>query len=92
MAMHFICQYAVTKALPHMLLPANEQGITPHGSFYFFAAVGVIGAVWVWLFVPEAADRSLESIDKLFDLPWHRIGLYGKAYAEQYDREAELRA
>lgn len=75
-----------------MLLPANEQGITPHGSFYFFAAVGVIGAVWVWLFVPEAADRSLESIDKLFDLPWHRIGLYGKAYAEQYDREAELRA
>lgn len=75
-----------------MLLPVKEQGITPHGSFYFLAAIGVIGAVWVWLFVPEAAGRSLESIDKLFELPWYRIGLDGKGYAEEYDREVEQRA
>jgi hypothetical protein len=34
--------------------------------------------VWVWLFVPEAAGRSLETIDKMFDLPWYKIGLYGR--------------
>lgn len=87
MGMHFVGQYAVTKALPSMLLV--HQGLSPHGSFYFFAAVGALGAAWVWLCVPEAAGRSLESIDRLFDLPWYRIGLHGKAYAEAHDREME---
>jgi hypothetical protein len=49
--------------------------------------VSVIGGFWVWLFVPEAAGRSLESIDQLFELPWYKIGLYGKKFAEEYDRE-----
>jgi hypothetical protein len=89
MAMHFIGQYAVNKALPVMLL--YGEGLTPSGTFYFFAAVSVIGAVWVWLCIPEAAGRSLESIDRLFDLPWYKIGLHGKAVAEQFDAEMEAR-
>jgi hypothetical protein len=70
----------------------EHEGLTPHGTFYFFSVVSVIGGLWVWLCVPEAAGRSLESINQLFDLPWYKIGLYGKAYAEEYDRQQkELR-
>lgn len=87
MAMHFICQYATNRALPNMLL--EEHGLTGHGTFYFFGVMSIIGGVWVWICVPEAAGRSLESIDKLFDLPWYKIGLYGKKLAEEYDREQE---
>ncbi|KAL4915097.1 general substrate transporter [Aspergillus aurantiobrunneus] len=89
MAMHFIGQYTTNKALPSMLL--QDVGLTPAGTFYFFAALSIIGAVWVWLFVPEAAGRSLESIDKLFDLPWYKIGLYGNKFAEELEREEEAR-
>ena len=88
MAMHFVCQYATNRALPEMLL-AGGEGLTPHGTFYFFGVVSILGGLWVWLCVPEAAGRSLESIDRLFDLPWYRIGLYGKSFAEEYDREQE---
>lgn len=68
-----------------------DNGLTPAGTFYFFTAVSVIGAVWVWLCIPEAAGCSLESVDKLFDLPWYKIGLHGRKVAEQYDAEIEAR-
>ena len=90
MAMHFVGQYTTNKALPVMLL-GDGEGLTPSGTFYFFAAISVIGAVWVWLCIPEAAGRSLESVDKLFDLPWYKIGLHGKSVAEAYDREMQAR-
>jgi hypothetical protein len=89
MAMHFIGQYTTNKATPVMLL--YGEGLSPSGTFYFFAAISVIGAVWVWLCIPEASGRSLESVDRLFDLPWYKIGLHGKSVAEQYDREMEAR-
>jgi sugar porter (SP) family MFS transporter len=85
MAMHFLCQYGVNRALPNMLL--EDHGLSPHGTFYFFGVITVLGGIWVWLCVPEAAGRSLETIDKLFELPWFKIGLYGKKFAEEYDRE-----
>ncbi|CAG8909960.1 unnamed protein product [Penicillium egyptiacum] len=87
MAMHFICQYAVNRVLPEMLL--EDTGLGPHGTFYFFGVISIVGGLWVWLFVPEAAGRSLETIDKMFDLPWYKIGLYGRKFAEEYDREQE---
>lgn len=87
MAMHFVCQYAVNRALPEMLLVHN--GLGPYGTFYFFGVISLLGGVWVWFFVPEAAGRSLETIDKMFDLPWHKIGRHGRAFAEEYDREVE---
>ncbi|KAJ5354952.1 hypothetical protein N7541_005996 [Penicillium brevicompactum] len=87
MAMHFICQYAVNRALPEMLL--ENGGLGPDGTFYFFGVISILGGVWVWLFVPEAAGRSLETIDKMFDLPWYKIGLFGRKFAEDYDREQE---
>lgn len=67
----------------------EDHGLTPHGTFYFFGIVSIVGAVWVWMCVPEAAGRSLEGIDKMFDLPWYKIGLHGRKFAEEYDREQE---
>ena len=87
MAMHFIGQYTVNKALPSMLL---ESALSPQGTFYFFGVISVIGALWVWFCVPEAAGRSLESIDRLFDLPWYKIGLFGRKFAEDFDRQHAL--
>ncbi|KAM0332542.1 hypothetical protein ACHAQA_002826 [Verticillium albo-atrum] len=89
MAMHFIGQYTSNHALPVMLL--EKEGLGPSGTFFFFGATSILGGIWVWLFVPEAAGRSLESIDKLFDLPWYKIGLHGKKFAEEYDREQRER-
>lgn len=87
MGMHFLMQYATNRALPNMLL--ENHGLTPYGTFYFFGIISIIGGVWVWGCVPEAAGRSLEGIDKMFDLPWYKIGRFGRSFAEEYDREQE---
>lgn len=88
MSIHFANQYAVNRALPNMLLEQGH-GLTPSGTFWFFSVITVLGGVWVWLCVPEAAGRSLESIDRLFELRWYRIGLFGRKVAEEFDRVQE---
>ncbi|KAK2594371.1 hypothetical protein QQS21_007931 [Conoideocrella luteorostrata] len=85
MTLHFANQYGNTRAVPNMLLPAADGGISPKGTFWCFAAVTILGGAWVWLSVPETSGRSLESMDRLFDLPWYKIGLYGNKDAEQQD-------
>ncbi|KAM0278159.1 hypothetical protein ACHAQH_005357 [Verticillium albo-atrum] len=93
MTLHFTNQYGNSRAVPNMLLPAGAGGISPKGTFWCFAAVTIIGGIWVWFFVPETGGRSLESMDRLFDLPWYRIGLFGNKDAEEqdaiYDEKAE---
>ncbi|EPE03061.1 mfs quinate transporter [Ophiostoma piceae UAMH 11346] len=89
MVLHFANQYGNARAVPNMLLPTNHGGITPKGTFWCFAAVTLLGGFWVWISVPETAGRSLESMDRLFDLPWYRIGRYGNADAEQQDAAAD---
>lgn len=39
--------------------------------------------------VPETAGRSLESMDRLFELPRYKVGLYGKDDTEQRDLISE---
>lgn len=85
MTLHFANQYGNTRAVPNMLLYTSNGGITPMGTFWCFAAVTILGGAWVWFSVPETSGRSLESMDRLFDLPWYRIGLYGNQDAEQQD-------
>lgn len=85
MTLHFVNQYGNSRAVPNMLLATPAGGITPKGTFWFFAAVTVLGGVWVWFSVPETAGRSLESMDRLFELPWYKIGRYGNRDAEQRD-------
>jgi hypothetical protein len=85
MTLHFANQYGNSRAVPNMLLPTADGGISPKGTFWCFAAVTIIGGAWVWFFVPETSGRSLESMDRLFELPWYRIGLYGNRDADQKD-------
>lgn len=85
MTLHFANQYGNSRAVPNMLLPIADGGISPKGTFWCFAAVTILGGVWVWFSVPETSGRSLESMDRLFDLPWYRIGLYGNKDAEEKD-------
>lgn len=85
MTAHFANQYGNARAVPNMLLRPSLGGISPKGTFWCFAAVTVLGGAWVWFFVPETAGRSLESMDRLFALPWYQIGRYGNADAEARD-------
>jgi sugar porter (SP) family MFS transporter len=85
MTFHFANQYGNSRAVPNMLLPIASGGISPKGTFWLFAGVTLLGALWVWFFVPETAGRSLESMDRLFSLPWYKIGRYGNVDADQQD-------
>jgi sugar porter (SP) family MFS transporter len=85
MTLHFANQYGNSRAVPNMLLPVADGGISPKGTFWCFAAVTVLGGLWVLVSVPETSGRSLESMDRLFDLPWYKIGLYGNRDAERQD-------
>jgi len=85
MTLHFANQYGNSRAVPVLLLPTSLGGITPKGTFWFFSAVTVLGGVWVWFFVPETAGRSLESMNRLFELPWHQIGRHGNDDADRLD-------
>lgn len=85
MTLHFANQYGNSRAVPNMLLPTSDGGISPKGTFWCFAAVTFVGGVWVWFSVPETSGRSLESMDHLFDLPWYKIGLHGNKDAEEKD-------
>ncbi|KAM4065736.1 major facilitator superfamily protein [Hirsutella rhossiliensis] len=86
MTLHFANQYGNSRAVPNMLLPVPQGGISPKGTFWCFAAVTLLGGIWVWFSVPETSGRSLESMDRLFDLPWYKVGLYGNRHAEEQDR------
>ncbi|CAG8250926.1 unnamed protein product [Penicillium salamii] len=89
MTLHFANQYGNARAVPNMLLPVARGGIDPKGTFWCFAAITIIGGVWVWFSIPETAGRSLESMDRLFALPWYKIGRYGNKDAEQRDQFVE---
>ncbi|KAI1171986.1 general substrate transporter [Nemania sp. FL0916] len=85
MTLHFANQYGNSRAVPVLLLPTSLGGITPGGTFWFFSAVTLLGGVWVWFFVPETAGRGLESMNRLFELPWHQIGRRGNKDADRLD-------
>jgi hypothetical protein len=36
------------------------------GTFIFFGCITVVGAIWVYFFVPETKGRTLEEMDELF--------------------------
>ncbi|ORY59654.1 putative MFS quinate transporter [Pseudomassariella vexata] len=85
MMLHFVNQYGNSRAVPNMLLPAGQGGISPKGTFWSFAVITLLGGAWVWFFVPETGGRSLESMNRLFELPWYKIGLHGNDDANRMD-------
>lgn len=72
MTVHFANQFGNSKAVPSMFID-----MTTYGTMFFFAAITLIGLVWVWLFIPELSGRSLEAVDAIFALPWWQIGRHG---------------
>lgn len=87
MCIHFANQYGNARAVPNMLLPKSDGGIAPTGTFWTFAAITIGGGIWVLFSLPETAGRSLESMDRLFQLPWYKIGLLGNRDAEDRDNQ-----
>jgi hypothetical protein len=59
------------------------------GTMFFFVGVTTIGLVWVYFFLPELANKSLESVDAVFNLPWHQIGRRGKELTQGIGGVAE---
>lgn len=86
MCFHFVNQYGNSRAVPEMLLPTSDGGLTPAGTFWFFAAITVIGLFWAWFSIPETAGLSLENMDKLFTLRWWQIGRMGRKMANEAER------
>jgi len=82
MCFHFVNQYGNSRAVPSMLLPTSEGGLSPFGTFWLFTAITVVGGIWAWWFIPETAGLSLEQMDHLFRLPWYKIGTKGRKEAE----------
>lgn len=89
MTLHFSNQYGNSRAVPNMLLSVEKGGIDPKGTFWCFGAVTLLGGLWVWFSIPETAGRSLESMDRLFELPWYKIGLHGNRDADQRDQAVD---
>lgn len=87
MCFHFVNQYGNSRAVPEMLLSTANGGLSPAGTFWFFAAITIIGFFWAWFSIPETAGLSLENMDRLFTLRWWQIGRMGRQVAN----EAELR-
>ncbi|KAG2168175.1 hypothetical protein VTO58DRAFT_101022 [Aureobasidium pullulans] len=86
MCFHFVNQYGNSRAVPLMLLDHSEGGLGPAGTFWLFTAITIIGGAWAWFTIPETSGRSLEGIDKLFELPWYKIGRFGAQEAEISDQ------
>ncbi|KAM0754003.1 putative transporter [Meredithblackwellia eburnea MCA 4105] len=65
---HWLFYFGITKATPSML--ASMAG---WGAFVFFAAWCLIALIYGYIMVPETSGRSLESMNRLFDLKWYEI-------------------
>ncbi|KAH8879377.1 general substrate transporter [Thozetella sp. PMI_491] len=71
-ATHWIMNFMIARASPYML--AN---IT-YGTYFLFAACTTLSVPWVYFFVPETKNVSLEDMDRLFGV---------EVFAEETDVE-----
>lgn len=92
MAFHFVNQYGNSRAVPQMLLSTSHGGLSAAGTFWFFAAITLVGLFWAWFFIPETSGVSIEKMDKLFELRWWQIGRMGRAFANEEEQRAIERA
>ncbi|OCF31422.1 hypothetical protein I316_06824 [Kwoniella heveanensis BCC8398] len=67
-AWHWLFFFAMVKATPSLLTSTNTWG-----AFAFFAVWCAIAWVYGFLMVPETSGRSLENIQKLFELKWYEV-------------------
>ncbi|KAL8396483.1 hypothetical protein RB596_009838 [Gaeumannomyces avenae] len=68
MAVHWAMYFGCSRAMPSLLAATDRWG-----AFVFFLSICSVSLVYVYLALPETSGRSLESMDKLFDVPWYRV-------------------
>jgi hypothetical protein len=59
-AVHWIMNFMIARAAPYMI-----QNIG-YGTYFVFATTTTISIPWVYFFVPETKNLSLEEMDRLF--------------------------
>ncbi|KAF7190881.1 putative polyol transporter 6 [Pseudocercospora fuligena] len=59
-------------AVVALSLPRLLAGITPTGTFGFYAGLNVLAFVLIFLFLPETKQRSLEELDHVFNISTRR--------------------
>ena len=67
-AFHWAFYFSCSCAMPSLLVGLNQ-----YGGFALFASIYVVSLVYVYFALPETAERSLESMDSLFERPWYTV-------------------
>lgn len=52
-----------------LLFPRLLDGIKGYGAFWMFSGINVVGAVYMFLVLPETKDKTMEEIMNLFKKP-----------------------
>ncbi|KAJ4318036.1 hypothetical protein N0V94_004637 [Neodidymelliopsis sp. IMI 364377] len=52
-----------------LTFPRMLQQFTPVGSFGFYAGLNLVALAWIFMFIPETKQRSLEELDYVFAVP-----------------------
>lgn len=60
----------ISTSFPKMKNP--NEGLGPHGTFYFFAAASLLGLVCVVILMPETKGKSMEEMEIVFSVPLHK--------------------
>jgi MFS family permease len=63
-------------ALVSLVFPKLLDAFTPTGAFGFFAGLNMVAFVWIFLWVPETKQRTLEELDYIFAVPTRRFMSY----------------
>ncbi|KAL7286233.1 hypothetical protein TKK_0019489 [Trichogramma kaykai] len=58
----YVMMFGVTKTYPYLVKALGAQGL-----FYFFSVTSLIGATFVYVFLPETLGKSFAEIEKYFD-------------------------
>lgn len=59
-ATHWIFNFMIARATPYMIADIG------YGTYFLFAACITLSIPWVYFFVPETKNLSLEEMDRLF--------------------------
>jgi Na+/melibiose symporter-like transporter len=57
----YLLSFAVVKMYPQM-----EHALERQGVFCFYGVMAVLGTVFVWFFLPETQEKTLEEMERLF--------------------------
>lgn len=59
-----------------LTFPVMELAMGHIGAFCFYAGLNVIAFVWIFLWVPETKNLTLEELDQVFSIPTGKVMKY----------------